>query len=228
MRILAISDEELGNIYNPQIRERFKHIDIAISCGDLPYYYLEYIISMLDINLYYVRGNHARDVEFSIDGQKKSPWGGVDLHRKVVRDESGLILAGVQGSLRYNNGPYQYTQSGMWENVLTLVPKLLLNRIVYGKYLDIFVTHASPWKIHDRTDRPHIGSKAFRWFNRVFQPAIHLHGHIHVYKNDEITETQFQKTRIINAFGYKEIEIETLACDGLSFASRQARHGGDE
>ena len=33
MRILAISDEELGNIYNPQIRERFKHIDIAISCG---------------------------------------------------------------------------------------------------------------------------------------------------------------------------------------------------
>ena len=228
MRILAVSDEELGNIYNPQIRDRFKHIDIAISCGDLPYYYLEYIISMLDITLYYVRGNHARDVEFSTFGQKKSPWGGVDLHRKVARDESGLIMAGVQGSLRYNNGPYQYTQSGMWENILTLVPGLLINRILYGKYLDIFVTHAAPWKIHDRTDRPHIGSKAFRWFDRVFKPAIHLHGHIHVYKNDEITETLFHKTRVINTFGYKEINFERLSCDGLSLASRKSLQERDE
>jgi len=152
----------------------------------------------------------------------------VDLHRKVVRDETGLIMAGVQGSLRYNNGPYQYTQSGMWDNILPLIPKLLYNRIVYGKYLDIFVTHAAPWKIHDKTDRPHIGSKAFRWFDRVFKPAIHFHGHIHIYKNDEITETLFQKTRVINAFGYKEIDFESLTCEGLSYEARQSRHGRNE
>ncbi len=220
MRILAISDEELGIIYNPQIRERFKHIDLAISCGDLPYYYLEYIISMLDINLYYVRGNHAREVEYTSGGRRTAPWGAIDLHRQTVRDSSGLLLTGIQGSVRYNTGPYQYSQVEMWRMVFQLIPRLMTNRLLYGKYLDIFVTHASPWQIHDKPDRPHVGIKAFRWFDQVFKPSMHLHGHIHIYRNDEITETQFQNTRIINVFGYKEIEYESVSCNGLSLESR--------
>ena len=46
MRILSISDIEIGFIYSPMILERFQCIDMIISCGDLPYYYLEYIESM--------------------------------------------------------------------------------------------------------------------------------------------------------------------------------------
>ncbi len=223
MRLLAISDEELGIIYNPQIKERFRDVDLAVSCGDLPYYYLEYVISMLDINLYYVRGNHARTVEYTIGGERAAPWGGTDLHRRVIRDPSGLIFAGIQGSVRYNTGPYQYTQLEMWNMVLGLVPKLLMNRMIYGKFLDIFVTHASPWQIHDKKDRPHQGIKAFRWFDRVFKPSFHLHGHIHVYRHDEIIETQYFNTRVVNTFGYKEIEINTVQCEGLSLAARESR-----
>jgi Icc-related predicted phosphoesterase len=208
MRILAVSDEELSIIYTPQIRERFNDVNLVVSCGDLPYYYLEFIISMLDINLYFIRGNHAREVEYSEDGQKLAPWGAVDLHRRVVRDPTGLLLAGIQGSIRYNFGPYQYTQGEMWNMVLGLCPKLMANRILYGRFLDVFITHSPPWHIQDKTDLPHQGIKAFRWFDKVFKPVYHLHGHVHVYRKNEITETQYFDTKVVNVFGYKRIDYD--------------------
>lgn len=211
MKILAVSDEEKAIIYSPQIAQRFGDVDLLISCGDLPYYYLEFMISMLNKRLYYVRGNHAARVEYGAGGERSSPWGGVDLHRRVICDESGLLLAGIEGSLVYNFGPNQYSETEMWWFVWGMIPALLLNRLRYGRYLDVFVTHASPWKIHDLDDRAHRGSKAFRWFDAVFKPAYHLHGHIHVYRPDTVTETLFQQTRVINVFGYREIVVDPQA-----------------
>jgi hypothetical protein len=208
MKILAVSDVELGFIYNPQIAQRFKDVDLVISCGDLPYYYLEFMISMLDVPLYYVRGNHASKVESGVNGDRTEPWGAVDLHRRAVRDEAGLLLAGLEGSLRYNDGPNQYTQGEMWLMCLLLTPQLFLNRIRHGRYLDILVTHAPPFGIHDRDDRPHQGLKAFNWLNQVFQPTLHLHGHIHVYRQQTITETQVNQTWIMNTFGYREFKLQ--------------------
>ena len=207
MKILAVSDIELGFIYSQQIVPRFKDVDVLIGCGDLPYYYLEYMISMLNKPLYYVRGNHAARTEYGVETSRTAPWGAVDLHQRVLCDESGLLMAGVEGSLQYNYGPNQYSQSEMWSLVFGLIPGLLFNRLRYGRYLDVFVTHAPPWKIHDMDDRPHQGIKAFRWFNQVFKPAVHLHGHIHVYRQDTVTETLFYQTRVINAYGYKEIVL---------------------
>ena len=198
-------------IYSPLITQRFKDVDMVIGCGDLPYYYLEYIISMLNRPCYYVRGNHApRFKEEGTGGERTYPWGGIDLHRRVVRDESGLLMTGIEGSLRYNQGRYQYSQEEMWGMVLLLVPRLLLNRALYGRYLDIFVTHAPPWGIHDKDDLPHRGIKAFRWLINVFKPAYHLHGHIHIYQQYETTETQQGSTRVINAYGYKTLLFDLV------------------
>ncbi len=208
MNILAVSDIELGFIYNVQIAQRFRNVDLVISCGDLPYYYLEFIISMLDRPLYYVRGNHASKVEITTAGERSSPWGAIDLHRRHCRTPQGLLLAGIEGSLRYNYGPHQYSQAEMWMMVLGLVPGLLYNRLRHGRFLDIFVTHAPPWGIHDMDDLPHHGIKAFRWFLRVFRPAYHLHGHIHVYRNDTCIETRYAGTTVINCFGYREITFK--------------------
>ena len=146
MKVLAVSDVEVDMIYSPLITQRFQDVDLVIGCGDLPYYYLEYIISMLNRPLYYVRGNHApRFNEEGTGGERTSPWGGIDLHRRVIRDPlSGLLMAGIEGSLRYNHGRYQYTQAEMWMMIFSMVPRLLLNRLLYGRYLDIFVTHAPP------------------------------------------------------------------------------------
>ncbi len=220
MKILAVSDQELGLIYSPQIKNRFGDIDLVIGCGDLPYYYLEYIISTLDVPLYFVRGNHAYPVEYGSGGSRSAPWGGFDLHRRLVRDESGLLLAGIQGCLQYNAGPYQYEQFDMWWMVFSLVPGLLVNKMRFGRYLDIFVTHASPWKIHDLEDLPHRGVKAFRWLVQVFQPSFHLHGHIHLYRQDAVRETRLSRTRIINTFGYQEI---TFDLDALMDSGQQGK-----
>jgi Icc-related predicted phosphoesterase len=208
MKILAVSDIELGFIYNVQIAQRFKDIDMMISCGDLPYYYLEFMVSMLDKPLYFVRGNHASKVESTSAGERTAPWGAEDLHQRVTRVPGGLLMAGIEGSIRYNNGPHQYSQGEMWTMALGLVPRLMINRLRYGRFLDVLVTHAPPWKIHDMEDLPHHGIKAFRWLLQVFKPAYHLHGHIHVYRNDIPTITQFEETQVINCYGYRELTLE--------------------
>lgn len=206
MDILAVSDSELEFIYSPAIQDRFGGVDLVISCGDLSYYYLEYIVSTLDVPLYYVRGNHAPRVEFGSAGERTSPWGAIDLHRKVMRGPGGLILAGLEGSLRYNRGPHQYTQSEYWRMVWRMVPRLLLNKQLHGRFLDIFVAHAPPWGIHTADDLPHQGIKAFRWLIDVFQPAYFLHGHIHLYRQNPVRISQVKDTKVVNCYGYLQFQ----------------------
>ncbi len=205
-RILILSDKVVDFIYSPAVQQRFGHVEMVISCGDLPYYYLEYVISVLNVPLFFVRGNHAKVVEYGTCGERRAPWGAVDLHRRAVCHE-GVLLAGVEGSVRYSAGPFQYTQAEMWGHVLSLVPALLWNRLRHGRYLDIFVTHAPPWGIHDRSDLPHQGIKAFRWLLKTFRPAYHFHGHVHVYRPDTVTHTRFHHTQVINTFGYREVDV---------------------
>jgi Icc-related predicted phosphoesterase len=128
----------------------------------------------------------------------------------VRRDPSGLLLAGIEGSLNYNQGRYQYTQTEMWMMIFAMVPRLLINRLLYGRYLDIFVTHAPPWHIHDKEDLPHQGIKAFRWLIEVFKPGYALHGHIHIYQQYDTTETVLGATRVINTYGYKTLTFDIL------------------
>lgn len=217
-KVLAVSDIELDFIYNPKIRERFQHIDLIIACGDLSYYYMEYLISVLNKPLFYVRGNHSNVVEYSNAGAQSEPRGGVNLHRKVIVDE-GILLAGIEGSLKYRDAPFQYSQPEMWRHVLYLIPALLRNHAIYGRYLDVFVSHAPPWGIHDQPDLPHQGIQAFRWLLKVFKPSYHFHGHIHIYRQDAVKVTRFHHTNVINAYGFIESSLESVesGCAPLSF-----------
>lgn len=211
MKILSISDSVVPSLYSPLVCEKFPDVDIVIGCGDLPYYYQEYIISCLNVPLFFVHGNHDSEVEYSDHGECSYPHGGTSLHQNVVR-YNGLIMAGIQGSIRYSKSSnFQYTQSQMWWFVLTLVPSLIWNRLFYGRFLDVFVTHAPPWGVHDGPDYPHIGIKAFRWLSQVFQPKVHIHGHVHIYQPTAVTKTQLGNTNVINTYGYKvlDVEIET-------------------
>ncbi|MGB4595419.1 MAG: hypothetical protein WBI14_05895 [Anaerolineaceae bacterium] len=196
------------SIYSTHIRERFGKTDIAISCGDLPYPYLEYVISMLDVPLYYVHGNHLTIIDTPNDELRLHPWGGVNVHRKVVYDKAhDLLIAGIEGSLEYNKGPKQYSQLQMWLMVFEMVPKLLLNKVRYGRYLDCFITHSPPDGIHSESDHAHRGVYAFRWLIRWFSPKLHLHGHVHLYLPNQPRETIYRKTRVVNAYKYIELEL---------------------
>ena len=58
-------------IYSPQVRGRFEDIDLVLGCGDLPYFYLEYVLTALNVPLFFVRGNHANKVEYGAGGPKQ-------------------------------------------------------------------------------------------------------------------------------------------------------------
>ncbi len=212
LKVLSLSDTIVRFVYSPHVRSHFKDIDLIIGCGDLEYYYLEFVLTALNAPLFFVRGNHDKVVEYSGIGQRTAPGGGVDLHRRIVRHK-GLLLAGVEGSLRYRYGQFQYTQAEMWQHVFSLVPGLLYNRLRYGRFLDVFVTHAPPAGIHDREDLTHQGINAFLWLIRVFQPAYHFHGHIHVYRPDEVIETLVGSTQVINTFSYQEVTLNLHSKD---------------
>jgi Icc-related predicted phosphoesterase len=206
MKILALSDVSVPLIYSPRIRHQFADVDLIIGCGDLGYDYLEFVVSLLNKPLYYVRGNHDRQFDFGLEKKRVEPLGGYELHRRHVCHE-GVLMAGIEGSLRYSYGAYQYSQRDMWLMVYNLVPRLMLNRARYGRYLDLFITHAPPTGIHDMDDLPHRGIEAFHWLDRVFQPRYHLHGHIHIYRPDTVRETLLGQTRVVNVFGFREIDL---------------------
>jgi Icc-related predicted phosphoesterase len=140
-----------------------------------------------------------------------------------VVHEQGLLIGGFDGSLRYNKGSYQYTEAGMRAQIARMVPHLLMNRLRYGRYLDILVTHAPPRHIHDQEDRAHWGFEAFRWFLQTFRPRYHLHGHIHLYDKRTITRTQFHETEVLNAYPYRELSVRSQAC---SKEERRQQPGG--
>ena len=208
MKILAVSDRVLDKLYSGTIRQTYSDVDLMIGCGDLPFYYLDFLTSAIDAPLVYVRGNHDEGPQYAVDGRVwRDVRGGVDIHGKVVA-RKGLILAGLQGSMRYKaHADYMYTEAEMRRVVAQLVPRLLWNRQRLGRALDVLVTHSPPFGIHDRTDLPHTGFKVFLSFLRLFRPRYHLHGHIHIYRQDEVRETRFEETTVVNVYPYKVLEI---------------------
>lgn len=211
VKVLFVSDKVVEHLYSPKIVERYKDVELIIGCGDLPYYYLEFMVSMLNIPLFYVHGNHDPEQEYLADGTSiTGPAGGTNLHLHTYQ-EKGLLLAGLEGSIRYKYGRFQHTQHEMWLNAFYLVPRLLANKLLYGRYLDVLVAHSPPYGIHNGEDRIHVGFRSFLWLMKVFKPRYLIHGHRHVYNPAEITETRFMETMVINIYPYKVLDIEVPA-----------------
>lgn len=210
MKILTISDKVDDLLYSPAIKSHFGDVDLVLSCGDLPYFYLEFIVTMLGGPLFYVIGNHANAVRhrYAPRAEWKYPGGCENINGRIVRYRK-LLIAGLEGSMRYNNNPdFQYTEREMAAKVWQLAPWLVLNKMRYKRYLDILITHAPPRGIHDKTDRCHTGFGAFVTFMDRFRPRYLIHGHVHVYSPQQATESQYRDTRIVNAYGSRTLEID--------------------
>jgi Icc-related predicted phosphoesterase len=202
MRVLAVSDQIVESLYGPAVREIARGVELVLSCGDLPSAYLEYLVSMLDVPLLYVMGNHA-----SAGGDKEFPEGCQNLDNRVVESQ-GLLIAGLQGSIRYNDeGSYQYSENEMRTKIAGLLPALYKNKFRRGRYLDILVAHAPPFGIHDGRDLAHNGFKSFLWLIDHYRPEYLIHGHQHVYDRRTVTESIRGRTLVVNAFGYKILNI---------------------
>ena len=207
MVVLAVSDKVSESLYSDPNPDGDPTYDAILSCGDLRPGYLDFLASRFNAPLFYVRGNHANYVEADSDGTRVTVIHGKNLHRTSTRFGS-LSVAGIEGSMRYNTGTYQYSQRQMWLHAFRLVPSLLANRLRFGRYLDIFLTHAPPWGINDQPDPAHQGVRSFRWLIQTFKPRYHIHGHIHLYKPGIPVSQKFFETTVINSYGHQVIEIE--------------------
>src|SRR5579864_689249 len=125
MRILAVADEVDEFLYGDRLPT--PKPDLIVSCGDLPFDYLEFLVTRLAVPLLYVPGNHdpnvkpidttfvALDHRVAIPG----PEGCDNVDGRIV-EVRGLRVAGLGGSLRYKDGPNQYTQWQMRRRALSL------------------------------------------------------------------------------------------------------------
>lgn len=239
MKILCVSDQIDPLVYSTKAKERFSDIDAILCAGDLPSEYIDFIVSTLNKPTYFIFGNHNLS-EFGLYHKIKHRGGahptlngmssydlsgshGADYigfksardKRLMIKTKGGkmrpLLIAGASGSMRYNGALNQYTDFQMMLKLISLIPAMLTNKILYGKALDIFLTHASPRHVHDREDPCHKGFECFNWFIRTFAPTFLVHGHIHLYDMNEqrVTkiETKNGTTTVVNAYSYTLIEL---------------------
>lgn len=196
MRILAISDTPEGWLWERWDRERVAGVDLVISCGDLPATYLEHIVTLANVPLVYVQGNHdtayddhAPEGCVSIDGQ--------------LRDFRGLRVMGLGGSIRYNDEVHGFTEAEMARKAARMA---LLASATGG--VDLVVTHAPLRGYGDLDDLPHRGFEALGRLVERTRPRYLLHGHVHLeYGRIERVREHPCGTTIVNVCGSYVLEI---------------------
>ena len=213
MRILCISDTTRSLAFSSNVSGIYQGTDFVISCGDIDVDNYDYLSTMLRRDVYYVFGNHnlgtfkqtmEKDpMKFSkFENEYNKKFYGFLIDGKCIRDKrTGLLIAGLGGSMNYNGGDSQYTEAQMRRRIRRMALSLLYNKKKYGRYLDILVTHAPPFGIGDGPDLCHRGFKCFLDFIDKYQPKYMLHGHVHLDDQNASRVTQHGSTTVINVYG---------------------------
>jgi Icc-related predicted phosphoesterase len=194
--VLAVGDEIDGRLLEDRPPESVRGVRLVLSCGDLPGDYLDALANRFRVPLLYVRGNHD-----GRSGDRLPP--GENIHGRVVT-VGGLRILGFEGSHWYNGEGVQYTEWQMWWMVMAARPGVWRARGV-----DIVVTHAPPYGVHDASDVCHTGFKAFRALVGTLRPRYFVHGHTHLdYSPKARRNTAVGHTQVINAFRHVVIPVD--------------------
>lgn len=224
MRILCVSDVIDKYLYNSEASISIKP-DLIVSCGDLPKSYLEFLVTKYNVPLLFVQGNHddyyleSRNesflsnpllprsrLDFSLEYGHSRLFSGINLDRKIITF-NGVSFLGFEGCNRYNNGLHQYSQKEMEKRVKSSYYKILVREVLFGTKIDVVVTHAPPYGIHDKDDVVHTGFKVFLDVMDRFKPRYFLHGHTHIYDIRESRVSRYKETVVINCYGYYILDI---------------------
>jgi len=202
MKILALSDQVTEIVYSNNIAKNFPDVDLIVGCGDLPADYLEFTVSMLNVPLIYVPGNHDKD-DIQIPG-------GQSIDGKVIKIQ-GLWCMGLGGSRRYKpDGRFQYSEAEMRTRVWKLLVRATLKKLISRKEITLFISHAPPYGVHDASDLAHKGFSSFHQLLSIAKPRIMLHGHCYSQPNLKNSETKMYQTNVINVFPYRLIDLERV------------------
>ena len=149
-RILAVSDEVEEHLCGAGLKTM--ELDLIAACGDLPFDYLETLVSLANVPLLYVPGNHDPELRRAAQAispedvikpltyrrdelDPPGPLGCVNLDGRVT-EVAGLRIAGLGGSMRYTKGPNQYTQGQMQFRAAKLELKTYVHSLVRRDRLD--------------------------------------------------------------------------------------------
>ena len=196
MKILVVSDHEskaLWDFYEPGKLDPY---DLIISCGDLAPQYLSFLATFTKAPVLYVHGNHD-------DCYEQTPPEGCTCIDGKIYHFHGLRIVGLGGSMRYRPGINQYTDREMGSRVRALRYRLWRN---HG--FDLLVTHSPAKGLGDCEDLTHTGFDAFVKLLDRYQPAYHVHGHVHAnYSYKKRGPLQHGPTTIINVYESYVLEI---------------------
>ncbi len=205
MRLLAVADEVSDALWGRTLLDL--RPDVIVGCGDLPFEYLENLVSRTDKPLLYVPGNHDPDLRrdrWQLDppmGAALGPPGCINVDGRV-EEVGGLRIAGLGGSVRYRPGPNQYTQRQMELRALRLEIAVRLSR----KPIDVLITHSPPAGHGDSDDAPHRGFVALERLARRLSPRYLIHGHVNNYGPPRPVP-QIGRTVIVNAIPSRLLEL---------------------
>ncbi|MCI8523032.1 MAG: metallophosphoesterase [Lachnospiraceae bacterium] len=192
MKILVLADQKSKYLYDFYEPDKLKDIDLIISCGDLPANYLSFFVTLCNVPLLYVKGNH--------DGKyETAPPEGCICIEDDIYVHQGIRIMGLGGSMEYiPRADNQYTEQKMRKRLWKLQYKLWKH-----KGFDILVTHAPARQVNDLEDLPHRGFEVFRTLLEKYTPKFFFHGHVHAnYSRNFKRVDTYGKTTIINAFEY--------------------------
>ena len=110
MKLLLLADIEDRGLWDYWEPEKTAGYDLIVSCGDLSPDYLEFLTTVANIPLLYVRSNHDSLYD------DHPPLGCIDID-DTVYNFHGLRFLGLGGSMRYHDGKDMYTERQMHKRI---------------------------------------------------------------------------------------------------------------
>jgi Icc-related predicted phosphoesterase len=211
MKILTVSDRVERSFFKENLlREKCRGIHLVLACGDLPTYYLEYLVNSLNVPLYYVPGNHDEQPYQPCATKEPFAKGCINIDQRVIVYKN-LLIGGLAGALRYKKGKYLYTEAQMHRKIFSMTPRLLVNKIKYKRYIDSLITHAPPFGINDEKDLAHRGFKEFLTFIKTYKPTYLIHGHTPHQGGEGKSMSYYDPTWVINTNPYRILDIDDVS-----------------
>lgn len=193
---MILADQESKLLYDYYEPKYLQDIDLIISCGDLRPEYLSFFVTLANVPLLYVKGNHDTKYE-------EKPPEGCTCIEDTIYVFHGIRILGLGGSMEYLPGAHnQYTEQEMKSRIRKLWFKLWRH-----KGFDILVTHAPAYQLNDLEDLPHRGFEAFRTLIEKYNPKFFFHGHVHSnYSRNFKRIDTLGKTTVVNAYDHYVVE----------------------
>jgi len=212
MKVLALSDRVDEFLDTDSGVDSVRDVDLMISCGDLPFEYLERLVTVLNVPFLFVLGNHDRPILRASGDTSSAPEGGVNVHgrhRALSAPDGGLLLVVGFGGTKQCEGPGSGTsEMAILGSVFRMLPRLLWYRLRYGRAIDVLMTHAPPAGVHEGNDPCHRGFRVLRWIILWFRPTLALHGHVHPTYGVDVRPARLGPTRILNVYGSIRLEVK--------------------